>query len=307
MEYGFLLSSIENILGKSHKRARDNYAFTCPFCNHRKPKLEINLRINEKGQNPWECWVCETKGRTIKALLRKLKLSKNEAQEVLKYLPEGSQDYTVEHATVSLPDEFQPIITASTTSVVANTVRNYLYRRGLDEYDFIRYNIGYCTKGEYSGRIIIPSYNDTGNLNFFIGRTFENSFYKYRNPESSKDIIFFENLINWELPIVLCEGVFDAMAIKRNAIPILGKSLSDSLYTKIVTSPVQDIYICLDYDARKKALYISEKLQAQGKTVYLVDLPEKDPSEMGFEKITKHISNAEELDLTNLLAFKLDL
>ena len=55
MDYTFLLGSIENILGKSHKRARENYAFHCPFCNHRKPKLEINMATNEEGKNPWEC------------------------------------------------------------------------------------------------------------------------------------------------------------------------------------------------------------------------------------------------------------
>ena len=46
MDYTFLLGSIENLLGKSHKRARDNYAFNCPFCNHRKPnniRFQINL------------------------------------------------------------------------------------------------------------------------------------------------------------------------------------------------------------------------------------------------------------------------
>ena len=66
MDYTFLLGSIENILGKSQKRARDNYAFHCPFCNHRKPKLEINMATNEEGKNFWECWVCQTRGRKIK-------------------------------------------------------------------------------------------------------------------------------------------------------------------------------------------------------------------------------------------------
>ena len=73
MDYTFLLGSIENLLGKSHKKARDNYAFHCPFCNHRKPKLEINMVTNEKGENPWECWVCQTRGRSIRSLLRQLK------------------------------------------------------------------------------------------------------------------------------------------------------------------------------------------------------------------------------------------
>ena len=95
MDYTFLLGSIENILGKSHKRARDNYAFHCPFCNHRKPKLEINMATNEEGQNPWECWVCQTRGRTIRSLLKQLKTPREQAAEILKYLPKGAtiEDY----------------------------------------------------------------------------------------------------------------------------------------------------------------------------------------------------------------------
>ena len=84
MDYTFLLGSIENILGKSSKRARENHAFHCPFCNHRKKKLEINFATNEKGENPWECWVCRTRGRTIRSLLKQLKTPREQAAEILK-------------------------------------------------------------------------------------------------------------------------------------------------------------------------------------------------------------------------------
>ena len=307
MDYTFLLGSIENILGKSHKRARDNYAFHCPFCNHRKPKLEINMHTNEEGRNPWECWVCQTKGRTIRSLLYQLKTPKDQASEILKYVPRGG---TVEYkhlSIIELPKEFQLLYNASTTSVVANLVKKYLYERGFTDNDFIKYGIGYCTSGEYGGRVIIPSYSESNSLNYFVARAYDGNYFKYKNPEVSKDIIFFENLINWNTPIILCEGVFDAIAIRRNAIPLLGKSITDSLYKKLITSKVTDIYVALDTDARDKALTISEKLLNQGKRVFLVDLPDKDPSEMGFQSFTRHIQSAEELDLSGIMLHKLDL
>jgi len=31
MDYTFLLGTLENVLGKSSKRARNNHAFHCPF------------------------------------------------------------------------------------------------------------------------------------------------------------------------------------------------------------------------------------------------------------------------------------
>ena len=97
------------------------------------------------------------------------------------------------------------------------------------------------------------------------------------------------------------------MAIRRNAIPILGKSISNSLYKKIITSRVQDIYVPLDTDARDRALEIAEKFLNQGKRVFLVNLLDKDPSEMGFRAFTEHIQNAEELDLSGIMMHKLDL
>lgn len=307
MDYTFLLGSIENILGKSHKRARDNYAFHCPFCNHRKPKLEINMHTNEEGRNPWECWVCQTRGRTIRSLLHQLKTPKNLAAEVLKYLPKGSYIEYTGLSIVELPKEYQPLYSASTTSVIANKIRRYLYERGLTDDDFIKYSIGYCTTGEYGGRIIIPSYSGSNQLNYFVGRSHDGNYFKYKNPESSKDIIFFENLINWNQPIILCEGVFDAMAIRRNAIPILGKNMSTSLKKKLLTSTLTDIYIALDEDAKDVALNIADELIGLGFKVYFIELAGKDPSEMGFKTFTKLVQNATELDFSKIMLQKLDL
>ena len=307
MDYTFLLGSIENILGKSHKRARDNYAFHCPFCNHHKPKLEINMATNEEGKNPWECWVCQTKGRTIRSLLYQLKTPREQASEILKYVPKGSFIEYKGLSIIELPKEYQPLYNSSSTSVIANLVKKYLYERGLTDNDFIKYGIGYCTSGEYGGRVIIPSYSESNSLNFFIARSYDGNYFKYKNPEASKDIIFFENLINWNQPIILFECVFHAMAIKRNAIPLLGKSISTSLYKKIITNKVKDIYIALYTDAKDRALEIGEKFLNQGKRAFLVDLPDKDPSEMGFKSFTENIQLAEKLDISGIMLHKLNL
>ena len=300
-----ILGYLENILGKSKKKARENYAFTCPKCNHRKPKLEINLHTNEKGENPFECWVCGFRGRTIKSLLKQLQIPSSQAIEILRYIKRGEeQDYRPDNV-LELPKEFQPLAQSSNISVIARKVKTYLYERGLTDDDFIKYNIGYATSGEYGGRIIIPSYSSSNSLNYFVARSYENSYNKYRNPETEKDVIFFENLINWNQPIILCEGVFDALAIKRNAIPILGKGISKSLMKRILSGDLQDIYITLDKDAFKKALEYTEKFLNIGKRVYLINLDEKDPSEMGFKKFTQYIQQAEEMDLGKLLRYKL--
>jgi DNA primase len=154
--------------------------------------------------------------------------------------------------------------------------------------------------------IVIPSYDSNGKLNYFTARSFEkNPYIKYRNPDVSRDIIPFELFINWELPIILCEGPFDAIAIKRNVIPLFGKNLQPNLMKKIVTSKVQKIYIALDNDAVKQALGFCEQLLDIGKEVYLVELQGKDPSEMGFENFTKLIQNVQPLTQYKLMDKKL--
>ncbi len=39
--------------------------------------------------------------------------------------------------------------------------------------DIIKYNIGFCNEGPYGGRVIIPSYDDNGKLNYFIARDYK--------------------------------------------------------------------------------------------------------------------------------------
>jgi len=112
-------------------------------------------------------------------------------------------------------------------------------------------------------------------------------------------------LINWNIPIILCEGLFDAMAIKRNAIPLLGKNIQSSLMKRIVTSQIDKIYIALDRDAMRQALRFCEMLLAEGKEVYLIDLQDKDPSEMGFENFTKLVQTTVPLTYYDLMERKL--
>jgi len=45
----------------------------------------------------------------------------------------------------------------------------------------------------------------------------------------------------------------------------------------------------------------------EGKEVHLIDMEDKDPSELGFEKFTKLLHNAHELTLVDLMIQKINL
>ncbi len=302
-----LVTLVNSVLGSGKSTARNNYAYHCPFCHHHKPKLEVNLTENREGKNPWHCWACDVRGTTIYSLFKQIKVDSNKYGE-LKSLVKTSKSIkeTQVVSSVSLPNEFISLSTGDLNDISARHARAYLKSRNISKYDIIKYNIGYCKSGLYNNMIIIPTYNKEGQLNYFTARSFEKEPYiKYRNPSASRDIIPNEHLINWNIPIVLCEGLFDAIAIKRNAIPLLGKNIQSSLMKKIVTSLVDKIYIALDRDAIKQALKFCEKLMAEGKEVYLVDLQDKDPSEMGFKNFTKLIQKTVPLTYYNLMEQKL--
>ena len=93
--------------------------------------------------------------------------------------------------------------------------------------------------------------------------------------------------------------------IKRNAIPLFGKTISNTLKKRIVEKGVKDIYICLDLDARKQALEAAEYFISNGVNVYFVDLTDKDPSKLGFLKIKELIDLTPQLTANKLIEEKI--
>lgn len=300
-----VLTIFENSLGKYRQTGDDNYAFFCPFCNHYKRKLEINLETFN-----YHCWTCNPKfgGKNFYFLFRLLpNISQSNLEKIKDYTntPIYKKKNSID-TYLRLPDEFKSLETASPCLEYKHAIQ-YLKKRGITNLDIKKYKLGFCDGGEYANRIIIPSYNSDGELSFFTGRTFFEGPRAYKNPKISKNIVFFENLVSWNHPIILCEGPFDAMAIKRNAIPLLGKLMSQDLLYKIKLNSVSDIYVCLDSDAKKDAMLIAEQLikDDADRNVYLVELHGKDPSEIGFSEIKNAIKKARKLDFKGLVYSKL--
>jgi DNA primase len=306
-----LLQLLESVLGKGKPTSGDNIAFFSPFVSHYKPKLEININPSRDSENPWHCWISDKKGRSIASLFKQLNLGKEKFEQLEKILNitrYKTFDTTQERViALQLPTEYKPLWIKKTTPDYRNAIY-YLQSRGITMFDIIKYRIGYCESGEYAGKIIIPSYNNTGQLNYFVSRAFYKAdSQKHKNPKVSKDIIGFEMFINWSEPIILCEGAFDAIAVKRNAIPLFGKIIQPTLQKKIIEERVRDIYLCLDADALRNAIQIAERFMAEGLNVYFVELQDKDPSELGFYAINEILQNTDVLTFERLMQLKMGM
>jgi DNA primase len=229
------------------------------------------------------------------------------ARSYVKYA-DFEDDATIDER-VELPAEFisltDPLIKKDW---IYEKAVKYLASRGITMGDIYKYQIGYCRAKKYRNMVVFPTFDEKGLLNYFVARSFdEKSWMKYKNPPVGKNIVPNEHLINWDVPVILCEGIFDAIAIKRNAIPLLGKTIQKQLMRRLLNSNAGKIYLALDKDAQDKALDYCEMFLDQGKEVYFVDLDKKDPSELGFEAFTHLVQNTQPLNYDSLLARKLDI
>ena len=289
--------------------------FNCPCCaeeNGGVPDGKYNLEVSfEKDLNHggvFNCWKCSSRDRGMKGnvfkLIRKYGTADiyKEFKECVKAILEtrmydidaftGATETVIEKEAVRLPKTFKKIDIATCRNP---SLLNYLDKRKIDQEMIDRFNLGYTEwDGEdfaFRNRIIIPSYDQFGELNYFIGRDFTGKGkIKYRNCDADKkELVFQESLIDWDAPIYLCEGAFDAMRFPLNGISMLGKVLTKdtALYRALYAKANSTITIVLDGDTHEdetKRIYMLLNFgRLKGKIRYInmaEDCNYKDMSEL---------------------------
>ena len=298
-----LIHLLERTLNSRGKKLtkQDEYMFFSPFVSHYKPKLQINM-----SSQKWHCWVSNRGGHSLYSLFKNINADSryfNELKDIV-FIP-SKKDETESKVIVSLPREYQSLSSKSKSLFYKHAIK-FLKQRGINETDIKKHKMGFCDDGVYQNRIIIPSYDENGILNYFVGRSFMGSGMKFKNPNVSRDIIPFDWFIAWSYPIVLCEGMFDAISIRTNAIPMLSKKPPKSLLRKIFEKQVKMIYIALDDDAKKDAYNLSEFFKDFGIDAKVVNLPkDKDPNDLGFDKITDLINKTISSSFSDMIQARL--
>ena len=103
-----------------------------------------------------------------------------------------------------------------------------------------------------------------------------------------KNIVWNDYLVDWNKPITLVEGPFDAIKASDNVVALGGTFLHDKLFAKIVTTGV-DVFFALDQDAQKVQMKMVERLISYGTVCHLVPLNgRKDVGEMTKEEFQEN-------------------
>lgn len=285
----------------------EEHQFHCPKCNHHKLKLSVNI---DKGV--FKCWICDYSGSKISPLIRRFAPSYYADWRLLegevdldKYDTIFAEQEELPPQVIDLPENFQTLTGKKTR--VKRKALNYLYSRGFTDTDILAWKIGFCDFGEYQDRVIVPSFDVQGNLNFFIARSYTDDWMKYKNPKVSKDIIFNGLNVDWDSDIVLVEGVFDAMKC-RNAIPLLGSTLRENsiLFQKICERK-PNVYLALDDDVKDKEFGIAKRLREYGINAMSIKItPYADIGEMPVEIVEERKQNADIVSDLDYLHYKLD-
>ena len=171
------LKILTNVLGPAYK-SNNEYLFTCPYCKHHKRKFSVNVA---KGY--YKCWVCDTRGKNIYRVIRRFgnhhdKASWREFTDAVDFnkLEDLFAEEVEEKQVLEMPEHFVSLANKDIPPT-GFAARNYLRKRGIDKKDIVWWKMGYCASGEYEGRIIIPSFDEEGDLSYFVSRSYDKRFY----------------------------------------------------------------------------------------------------------------------------------
>ena len=261
-EQEIILDIVRNFLGKEklHYESKGQYSFNCPYCDEGRNKgnLEINV-----FKHVYKCWSCGDSNDTHGVLGKLIDEFGTKKQKKIYSLFKPKEENKVEpkKPKFKLPEGYTKFKDSNPIYPVYKQAMNYLKERNIGDDIIEKYQIGFCDKGDFMGRIIIPSFDDKGIPNYFIARSWNKTTRaKYKNPQDEKDkIIFNESLIDWEKDIYLCEGVFDSVFLP-NSIAMLGKHLSKLLFETLYEKAKSNIIIALDGDAWENAVKLYHEL-----------------------------------------------
>ena len=291
-----------------------NFDVRCPICAPTDPsKKKLSIRTDTSANH---CWVCGWKSRTIVPLIRKYGSQEQLSQfkELFGISDGDSQGQLVtgekQQKKLELPKDFQLLTLANVSDPDVKAAWRYVVSRGLTENDAWYFKFGVSNEPRWKRRVIMPSFDSEGNLNYFTARAIDKDRKpKYDNPDVDKNPVVFNDInLDWSKQIVLVEGPFDLVKCPENTTAILGSDLDErhEVFNKILllNTPVA---LALDGDMwETKMPKIYKKLEEYNVDVVVVDVrPWGDPGSMSRPEFQIALNEAKKLTWEDRFASRL--
>lgn len=253
----------------------------CPFCGDKKGHLTISL-----FKQTCHCYRCDYKASWVRLVMDVTQMPYYNAMNELYYKPKLSDGESIlgklhnetnvldmNGTAASLPRDFELLV--GNANPLAGAIRGYIEKRGFSEYHIRKYNLGMSTI--YPLRVIMPIEDG-----YWQGRAiFDWLQPRYINPKSTaRSVLFNGKALEMYDEIVVCEGVFSAMAVGSNAIALIGKEMTKEKQYRILNSNnVRKIIVALERGAFDSMQIFMDKAVAIGKEVVVWKYNTGDPAD----------------------------
>lgn len=282
----------------------------CPYCG-REGKYGINISYDRSN-----CFVCGEHPNLLQLVMYLENFNTySEVSEFLRvseFLSYGYKEAKVEIQNITiglqLPESFI-LFGSPDGSVIGKSATNYMLSRGFTIEELRYAGWGYCIKGKFLGYIIIPFFQDN-KLVYYNGRKFIGLGSRYKNPDKddtglgksfiiyNKDALFIYN------KVYLCEGAINARTMGDKGIASGGKHISRHQLNTILNSPVKDVVVLLDTDAKAKAIEVALQLSSLKRVKVVFFDEDKDANDIGRKRAMETIREVPYMTYNELLTLK---
>ncbi len=280
----------------------------CPLCSDKRFRLGINVK-----RQTAHCFNCGARLNAL-TLCEALGISAtvwyepNDFESFEAFLGENNHvAKTLDDLTSTGLELEADLMSDCVGSMDYEIAYNYLKNRGFDPDILMRdYSLLLPRpRAREHGRVILPVF-EGGELVYFQARALSNEIYpKYLNPpkregaEGKASFVFnLEQACLYD-EILICEGIFSAIAAGPNAVAIFGKELSDAQTRKLFFAKIRKAVVVFDAGEQKSAKRAAAKLSSRMQ-VRIANLSHGDPNEISLRELQIAILNSEIFDSVEL-------
>lgn len=272
---------------------KDEVIYYCPECINRRgrPDTKGKLYVNTKSYK-YICFLCGYSGK-----IGHVKTNNDKVYDSDRELEVESLIHDINEVNNG-KDKFSLKIPIEKVFESDSAVK-YLKDRGFTEDQMEYYDMRIGNLNQEFGRIIIPNqvkkivYTD-----FYSARTFIDQIPKYHNPGIEKSgVVFNLHRIKEGEPIIVVEGALTAVAAGYHAVATLGKTMTRTQASLILSKHPSIIYVNYDYDAESYLVEACKLLRSIDKNVKIMQVfmkDERDAADLSHEEYAKCLSEAVE-------------